>query len=260
MRHRIDYTGYEGMTKDQKRMFERRELERWPILSAPFTPAEIRNLSNMDLRQLLWVTKALVDIDDDMEGRDIDLGDEAFQISLRQFVYREDTDVAESMAETALQPFLLQLKAKEYIPSYGFGLSGRERVVYIGSAANMVAVGELWTYLMEEWQHRNKQKEKPFPVPTEKNIQELLVNKFKRGRKKIMSLLVQHAEIWKSGSQIQKGRAVNRHELQAAGSYSSERAFREALQDMRKELRGYTKTKIEIRNETTNQYSLVITF
>ncbi len=131
----------------------------WPVLSSAFTQSEINGLANTDLKQLLWVTKALIDIDEDYERKN-DQGDVyphediSLPINLKKFAYRDETGITESMVEAKLKPLLEDLKAREYIPSYGFGLDDQDRILYVNSMAQMVAMGELWVMLASEEKYR----------------------------------------------------------------------------------------------------------
>ena len=158
-----------------------------------------------------------------------------------------------------LEQCLSELKRREYIPSYGIGLDEADRILYIGWSAHVVALTELYDSLLVRWK-LNLAGKKSRQSVTSENFNECLVNNFRGGRRVIMKMLIQRAEIWRNGSQVDKGEGVNRFELQKAGKYNSERAFRESLQDIRKELGEYHDTKVEIRSDATNHYLLKITF
>lgn len=159
MRHRVDYSTYEGLTKEEIQRLNEKELVNWPILSIPFTAEDIRNFSETEFKKLLWLTRTLLEIHSDIDGRS-DYGepeppeDYSLPIDLKKFGYDEATGLASSMAGVELEQCLSELKRREYIPSYGIGLNGTDRILYIGWSAHIVAITELYDSLVLEWKLR----------------------------------------------------------------------------------------------------------
>lgn len=260
----MDYSRFKGLTNKEIQQLNKIELVNWPILSEPFTNEDIKRFSETEFKKLLWLVRTLLEIHSDIDDRSSNGEPEpdpnySLPIDLKKFGYGEATGLASSMAGVELEQCLSELKRREYIPSYGIGLDGADRVLYIGWSAHIVALTELYDSLLVRWKLNLAGKKSKQSVTSE-NFNECLINNFRGGRRVMMKMLIQKAEIWRNGSQVDKGEGVNRFELEKAGKYNSERAFRESLQDMRKGLSEYRDTKVEIQSDTTNHYLLKITF
>ena len=80
-----------------------------------------------------------------------------------------------------------------------------------------------------------------------------------RGQRSMTELFLKHAEINRNNKCVKKGRNLSTEELQKAGSYGTEKAFRNALKKIREKLLN-GKLPASIKNNGTRKYQMVIEY
>ena len=80
-----------------------------------------------------------------------------------------------------------------------------------------------------------------------------------RGQKSIVDLFLKNAKVYRGNKLTQKGTGIEIAELQKAGNYQNENAFRNALNKLRKKLKD-SEFPATIENPQTKKYQLVIKY